>query len=121
MRFLSAIFILLISPGGFAATLPDVRVLGFNRGANGVEVKFQTADGPRNSYFTVNIVQDDPGAFAKLAAVTEKLVNRDNYQLNLEIHNFSASPPGSYYRSPSVLFSGSQRQPSSVPPKLKKK
>ena len=89
-----------------AAKLEDVVVLDITHGKENVELKLQAKNGPKDSYFIVDVVKNDKDSFAKLAIVLKKLKNRDNFKLSLNIPSFSMTPSGSYYRSDSVDFSG---------------
>lgn len=90
-----------------AATLEDVTVLDIKHGKDNFELKLQVTNGPKDSYFFVDVVKNDKDSFDKLALVLKKLKKRDEFKLSLNIPSFSLSPNGSYYRSDSVTFSGS--------------
>jgi hypothetical protein len=102
----------------FAARLEDVTVLDAKTGPDSVELKLHSKDGPPGSYFFLDIIKSDPGAFEKLAHVIRKLMARDAYRLDLDIPSFSVSPSGSRYRSEGIGFhspshgagSGSQKR-----------
>ncbi len=89
-----------------AAKLDDVTILDLKYVKESFEVKLQTKDAKKDSFFIVSIVKKDEEAFKKLALVLNKLKNKDSFKLNLEIASFSASPPGSFYRSDNVKFVG---------------
>ncbi len=90
----------------FAAKLEDVRVLDSTPSQEGLELKLRVENGPKKSYFFVHIVRSDPASFDKLALVIEKQKKGNHFKLTLDIPSFSISPPGSYYRSEGVSFSG---------------
>ncbi len=98
-----------------AAKLEDVVILDITHKKDNFELKLQTKNGPKDSYFFVDIVKSDANSFGKLAIVLKKLKKRDDFKLTLEIPSFSVSPSGSYYRSESVTFSGSAAGESLVP------
>lgn len=101
-------FVLFIFAIGSAHADPvtDVKVLDVKYAKNSFEVKLQTKDGPKDSYFLVDIVKDDEKAFEKIALIWKKLKHK-SFKLNLNIPSFSATPSGSYYRSKDVQFEGS--------------
>lgn len=107
MKSLMKIMILSLSIGSaHAAKLEDVTILYLKAGKGSFELKLQVKDAKKNSYFLVEIVKEDEQAFEKLALVMKKLKRKDAFKLNLDIPSFSVSPPGSYYRSDSVKFTG---------------
>jgi len=95
---------LLISSISFGAQLEDVKILNVVPKQNSFELTLQTKDGPKDSYFLVDISKNDPDSFEKLAQVIKKLVQKDKYKLNLDVISFSDSPSGSYYQSDRVTF-----------------
>lgn len=95
-----------ISSVASAAILEDVRILNVKSGRDNIELKLQTKDGAKDSYFYVDIVNNDAGSFEKLAHVIKKLMLRDKYKLDLSIPSFSAFPSGSYYKSEGITFYG---------------
>lgn len=107
MKTLFAIMIFTLAIGSAqAAKLDDVTILHLKSGKDSFELKLQVKDAKPGSYFKVEIVKEDPKAFEKIALVMKKLKLKEAFQLNLEIPSFSVNPPGSYYRSDSVKFSG---------------
>jgi len=86
-----------------AAKIEDVKVLDVKYEKDSFEIKMQTKDGNKNSYFTVNVDREDDKAFEKLAHVIRKMKTPD-YKFNLDIPSFSAYPSGAYYKSTSVKF-----------------
>ncbi|MGE0529224.1 MAG: hypothetical protein AB7G93_12695 [Bdellovibrionales bacterium] len=112
----------LLSNIAIADLLEDVHVLNVKPGQNHLELKLRTKEGPKDSFFLVDIVKSDPEAFEKLAHVINELNRPDKHKLNLDIQSFSVSPSGSYYQSPGILFSGTtDSKPSAVKPDNKKK
>ena len=109
-----------LSSTTMAARLEDVKILNVTPGQENFELKLQTKDGPKDSYFYVDIVKSDPESFEKLVQVIKKLTRQDKYKLDLDIQSFSASPNGSYYRSEGLIFSGPTREPDGVKPAKKK-
>ena len=89
-----------------AAKLDDVVILDLKQGNDNFEVKLRMKNGPKNSFFLVDIVKNDKDSFDKLALILKKLKQGDDFKLSLNIPSFSMSPSGSYYRSDSVIFSG---------------
>lgn len=109
-----------ISSIASAARLEDVKILNIMPGQENFELKLQVKDGPKDSYFYVDIVKSDPESFEKMVLVTKKLTRRDKYKLDLDIPSFSASPNGSYYKSEGIGFYGPTREPDGVKPAKKK-
>lgn len=105
-KIFKIILLSLIINTATAAILDDVVVLDITHGKENVELKLQVKNGPKDSFFIVDVVKNDKDSFAKLALVLKKLKNRDDFKLSLNIPSFSAAPSGSYYRSDSVTFSG---------------
>ena len=105
MKKLMMIVLALAFSTAHAARVEDVKVLDLKYGKDAFELRLQIKDGPKDSYFLVDIVKEDPKAFDKLALVIEKIQRKD-MKLNLDIPSFSASPSGAYYRSLDVRFSG---------------
>ena len=105
-----------------AARLEDVRILNIMPGRDHFELKLQIKDGPRDSYFYVDIVKSDPDSFEKLVHVINKMRLRDKYKLDLDIPSFSASPSGSFYKSEGISFYGpADREPNGTSSTKKKK
>lgn len=100
------VLLCLFANSAFAARLEDVRVLDGKAGKDGLELKLQVKDGPKDSYFIVTVVKSDPDFIDKLALVIRKLKKENEFKLTLDIPSFSVSPPGSHYRSEYVSFSG---------------
>jgi len=112
----------LISSIASAARLEDVKILNVMPGRDNFELKLQTKDGPKDSYFYVDITKSDPDSFEKLVYVIKKLMRRDKYKLDLDIPSFSASPSGSYYKSEGLTFYGpAGREPDGINPVQTKK
>jgi hypothetical protein len=109
------LFIALFLYSNFAAAahLVDVKILDVTPGRESLELKLQLRDGPKDSFFYVDIVKSDRGAFEKMAQVTQKLLHKDKYKLDLDIISFSPTPNGSYYTSDDITFSGPTRPESS--------
>ena len=106
MKTLTTIIFLSLTIGSaFAAKVEDVKVLDVKYKKDSFEVKMQTKDGKKDSYFTVDVVREDAQAFEKLAHVIQK-TKRPEYKLDLDIPSFSAHPSGAYYKSTSVKVSG---------------
>ena len=103
-KFILGLF--LISSVASATLLEDVKALNMKPGRENVELKLQKKDGPKDSYFYVDITKNDPDSFEKLVHVIKKLMRQDKYKLNLDIKSFSAFPSGSYYENQRVTFSG---------------
>ncbi len=103
------LFFCLLANSAWAQKLDDVKILSVVPGKDNVEVKLQMKNGPKGSYFFVDIKKADPEAFEKLVLLMKKISKKDSYKLNLDILSFSSSPSGSYYRSDSVTFSGSDK------------
>lgn len=93
-----------------AAKLEDVKILNIKSGRDNFELKLQMKNGPKDSYFFVDIVKDDKNSFDKLVHVIKKILNKDKYKLDLDIISFSASPSGSYYRSEGINFYGTTQE-----------
>lgn len=93
-----------------AAKLEDVTLLHLKAGKESFELKLQVKDAKPKSYFLVEIVKEDDKAFEKIALVMKKLKLKEAFKLNLEIPSFSVNPPGSFYRSDSVKFTGSSEE-----------
>lgn len=104
MRFL--VLLLLLPNLSVAAQLEDVSILSTTSKRDSLKLKLQVKDASPDSHFFVDIVKSDPGAFEKLVLVAEKLAQKDSFKLNLDIKSFSQEPPGSYYRSQGISFSG---------------
>lgn len=103
-----------------AAKLEDVKILNVMPGRDNFELKLQMKDGPRDSYFYVDITKSDPDSFEKLVHIIKKMMRRDKYKLDLDIPSFSASPSGSYYKSEGITFYGpADREPDGVKKKKK--
>jgi hypothetical protein len=96
---------LFLSLSAEAAKLENVKVLGLAAGTENIKVKLHAPSAPKNSWFFVDVMRDDPEAFSKLSLLLHKLTDKDNFTLDLEIDSFTPSPSGSYYRSPDVRFS----------------
>ncbi|OGQ16848.1 MAG: hypothetical protein A3B70_07370 [Deltaproteobacteria bacterium RIFCSPHIGHO2_02_FULL_40_11] len=107
MKKLLILSLCLFSNWAFGARLDDVSILDVVATKDGLELKLQVKDGPKDSYFFVNVVKSDRNAFDKLTEVIKKLKKGDNYKLTLDIPSFSAFPPGSYYRREDIKFLGS--------------
>ena len=88
----------------FSADLYDVKIIDIKNKKNNIELKLQTKDGLKDSYFIVDIVESDKAAFDKIAVIIKKIKKGKDYKLDLSIPSFSAFPSGSYYRSDSVTF-----------------
>lgn len=100
----------------YAAKLDDVSVIEMKQGKNDkFELKLHAGNGPKDSYFFVDIVKSDKESFDKIALVLKKLKKKDAFKLGLEIPSFSMSPSGSSYLSDSVKFSGSALGESLIP------
>ena len=100
------VFLCLIAHSAFAASLEDVRILETAPGKDSLELKLQTKDGPKDSYFFVSIEKSDRAYSEKLALTDKKLKLGNEFKLDLDIPSFSAFPSGSFYRSEDVRFSG---------------
>lgn len=96
----------------FAAELMDVKLLDVTYKKSSFLLKLQVKDGPKDSYFNVEIVQEDQKALEKMALVLQKMKQKENFKLDLNIPSFSVSPSGSYYRSLYVTFLGTPSQES---------
>lgn len=109
MKTLTTIIFLSLAIGSaHAAKVEDVKVLAVEYKKDSFEVKMQTKDGKKDSYFTVEVVREDENAFEKLAHVIQK-TKKPDYKLDLDIPSFSAYPSGAYYKSTSVKFAGGMR------------
>ena len=97
--------LLFLSGIASAAHLEDVKLLKFTPGPEKFELKLQLKDGPKDSYFLVDIVKSDSESFAKLAHVVRKFMEKEKYKLDLNIPSFSPSPSGSHYRSDDITLS----------------
>jgi hypothetical protein len=116
------VFIFFIGCTGLAARLNDVRILSVNPGQDNFELKLQMKDGPKDSFFFVNIIKNDAESFEKLIHVVKKMGQPDGYKLDINIPSFSASPSGSYYNSVGLSFYGtSLRDPNSEKTEKKSK
>lgn len=113
MKFLNSLNCLLllffIGSSAWAAKLEDVKILSVEPAKDHFQLKLQPSVGPKDSYFIVDIMKDDPDAFEKLGYVFKKVMNKDHYKLDLKIPNFSASPSGSHYHSEGLDFKGSAK------------
>lgn len=105
MKYLIILTALLGLNSVYAMKLDDVKVLDINYGKDNFELKLHSSEGPKDSYFYVDITKDDPKAFDKLALVIKKMRDEKKFKLDLDIPSFSPKPSGSYYRSSSVDFS----------------
>lgn len=104
-----------------AARLENVKILSVKPGHENFEIKLQTNNSPPDSFFYLDIMKTDPDSFEKTMLVVKKMIQKENYRLDLEITSFSASPSGSYYRSEGVLLSGpNDREPNSTKTPKKK-
>lgn len=106
----SFLAILLFPTLAFGAKLEDVRILNVQPDPEAFKLKLQLKNGSADSYFFVDIVKSDPESFQKSMTVIKKLLQKERFQLDLEIPSFSASPSGSSYRSESVIFRGTEKQ-----------
>lgn len=114
--------LLLIGEISFGAQLEDIKILNVIPRGDGFELTLQTKDGPKDSYFYVEISKADSDSFDRLGQIVKKLSQPDKYKLNLEILSFSASPSGSYYRGERVIFyEVLDRAPNSTKKKSNKK
>jgi hypothetical protein len=123
LKQLSYLFLLFLifSKVSFAARLEDIKILSVKPGQENFELKLQSKDAPKDSYFYIDIVKSDPDSFEKMAHLIKKIMKRDQYKLDLEIPSFSASPNGSFYRSEGIQFFGTaDRQPNATVKPLKK-
>jgi len=112
----------LISSVASAARLEDVNILSVTPGRDNFELKLQVKDGPKDSFFYVDITKSDPDSFDKLGHIIKKMMKRSKHQLNLDIPSFSVSPSGSYYKSDGITFyETTDREPDSVKAKKNKK
>ncbi len=110
------------SNAAFAARLGDVRILNIMPGQGNFQLKLQTKDGPRDSYFFLDITKSDPDSFDKFIHVFKKMMYKNKYRLDLDIPSFSVSPSGSYYKSDGITFSSTtEREPNGVGSAKKKK
>jgi len=107
-KILIGLFLCVATNSAFAAKLEDVNVLDSAPSKDGLTLKLQVKDGPKDSYFFVNVSKTDRSSFDKLNLVIKKLKNGNDFKLSLDIQSFSISPPGSYYRSEDVSFSAAE-------------
>lgn len=99
-----------------AATLNDVVLLSLTPKKESFELKLRVKDAKENSYFLVEIGKDDEQALKKLSMVLKKIHLKNSFKLNLTIPSFSVSPPGSYYKSNYVDFTGSTEESIEIKP-----
>ena len=100
---------LLLTKNASAAKINDISILEVgNPSADTVELKLRSKEGQQDSFFFVGMSKSDPKLFSKLAMLLRKLDSSRPYVLNLDIKNFSRSPSGSFYRSESVDFMGTE-------------
>lgn len=59
------IFFYLMANTGWAAKLEDVNILKISPEKDNFELKLQVKDGPKDSYFFVDIVKSDVDSFEK--------------------------------------------------------
>ncbi len=112
----------LISSLANAARLEGVSILEIKPEEGNIKIKIQAKDGPKDSYFFVDISKGDPEAFEKLVKAIKKAKHKNQYQLDLSILSFSLSPNGSYYKSEGVTFDlKGDREPDSIKSKKKDK
>jgi len=114
-KALKIIFFCLTINTALAAKVEDVHVLDFKQGKDAFELKLHAKNGPKDSYFLVDIVKNDKSAFEKIALVLKKIKKKDDFKLDLDIISFSMSPSGSYYLSENVTFLGSAVGESLIP------
>lgn len=101
--------ICLFSSVSSAARLEDVKILSIVPGHDNFELKLQSKEGPKGSYFYVDITKRDTNSFEKLVHVINKLMRRQKYKLDMDIQSFSSSPSGSYYKSEGITFYGTAK------------
>jgi hypothetical protein len=108
-------FFTLVSSLASAAKLEDVKILSVKSGIDALVLKLHANEAPKDSYFYVSLGKTDPGSFQKMLAVVNKVTQKKNYKLNLDIQSFSPYPSGSFYRSDDItFFSATEREPGSV-------
>jgi hypothetical protein len=99
----------LIPSIAFATKLEDVKILSVAPGNDKLELKLRSKEGPKGSYFYVDITKRDANSFEKLVHVINKLMRRDKFELDMDIQSFSPSPGGSYYKSEGITFYGTAK------------
>jgi hypothetical protein len=100
------LLLLLWASPAMAAKLNDVKILEVNSEKNKFEFKLHANVGAPDSFFFVAIQKSEADSFDQLAILMKKLQLGKNFNLSLDIKNFSPQPSGSYYLGKSVIFSG---------------
>lgn len=107
-KILFLLFLFLMANTASAARVVDVSIISITPAKDTFELKLHASQGPKDSYFIVDIVKSDPASFDKLGIVIKKLEQGDDYKLDLDIPSFSMQPSGSFYRSEYVRFFGTE-------------